>query len=107
MKRGLKSIHTNRHDALRMASARMFEQISSITYFFALQGKHEDVRTNIKHLLPYFLSFKVVAPMQSSMFCNTREVQRNIMWHFSLVCALPALKGKKQVMLDVLVSCLI
>ena len=54
MKRGLKSIHTNRHDALRMASARMFEQISSITYFFALQGKHEDVRTNIKHLLPYF-----------------------------------------------------
>ena len=52
MKRGLKSIHTNRHDALRMASARMFEQISSITYFFALQGKHEDVRTNIKHLLP-------------------------------------------------------
>ena len=43
MKRGLKSIHTNRHDALRMASARMFEQISSITYFFALQGKRKIV----------------------------------------------------------------
>ena len=42
MKRGLQSIRTNRHDALRMASARMLEQISSITYFFALQGSKQD-----------------------------------------------------------------
>ena len=39
--------------------------------------------------------------MHSSMLCNTREVQRNIMCHFYVVYALPTLKGKKQVMLDV------
>ena len=61
----------------------------------------------IKHNLTYLLPFNVVAPMQSLMFCNTRKNQRNVMWHFSLVHALPTLKGEKQVMLDVLVSCLI
>ena len=83
----------------------MFEQISSITYFFALRGKRKDVLTNIKHYLTDLLPFKVVAPMQSLMFCNTRKNQRNVMWHFSLVYALPTLKGEKQVVLDVLVSC--
>ena len=39
--------------------------------------------------------------MHLTMLCNTREVQCNIMWHFSLVHVLPTLKGKKQVMLDV------
>ena len=53
-KRPNSSIHTNRHDALRMASARMFKPISSITCFSALQGKHKGVRTNIKYNNMFF-----------------------------------------------------
>ena len=74
-KRGLsRSIHANRHDALRVASTRIFEPISSITCFLALQSGGSDAFVDV-------------------VYYKQSSTQHHVA--LSLVYALPTLKDGK------------